>query len=209
MAEPSSDGAAIGSGDTHSERRRTGQFRRKRDRSVRRGVLGRRLLPTASRRPPGRGRNSRSPTSPSTMFWPVSACYLCRPRLSSLGGKGNRPRPARTSCWERLDFGNFFRAQVGVGSPLAAAFGAACSGEGCCQRRADAHLGAEEIPEVQPLPARCSGRSRPVTFAPKLDKRGPILKKLVAEGVLLPNGQPNPNNDKVRAIAARPRKKKK
>lgn len=46
-------------------------------------------------------------------------------------------------------------------------------------------------------------------WPPKLDKRGPILKKLVAEGLLLPNGQPNPNNDKVRAIEARPRKKKK
>ena len=43
----------------------------------------------------------------------------------------------------------------------------------------------------------------------KLGKRGPILKKLVAEGVLLPNGRPNPNNDTVRAIAARPGKKKK
>lgn len=43
----------------------------------------------------------------------------------------------------------------------------------------------------------------------KLDKRGQILKNLVAEGVLLPNGRPNPNNDKVRAIAARLGKKKK
>jgi hypothetical protein len=38
---------------------------------------------------------------------------------------------------------------------------------------------------------------------PKPHARGPILKNLVAEGVLLPNGQPNPHNEKVRAIAAR------
>lgn len=43
---------------------------------------------------------------------------------------------------------------------------------------------------------------------PKLDKRGAILKKLVAEGVLLSVGRPNPHNDKVRAIAARLGKKK-
>lgn len=44
---------------------------------------------------------------------------------------------------------------------------------------------------------------------PKPHMRGSILKKLVAEGVLLPNGQPNPHDNKVRAIAARPGKKKK
>jgi len=44
---------------------------------------------------------------------------------------------------------------------------------------------------------------------PKLDQRGPILKMLVAEGVLLPNGRPNPHHDKVRAIEAGKGKKKK
>lgn len=43
---------------------------------------------------------------------------------------------------------------------------------------------------------------------PKPHLRGPILKNLVAEGVLLPNGLPNPHNEKVRAIAARTGKKK-
>ncbi len=44
---------------------------------------------------------------------------------------------------------------------------------------------------------------------PKPHMRGPILKKLVGEGVLLSNGRPNPNNEKMRVIAARPGKKKK
>lgn len=43
---------------------------------------------------------------------------------------------------------------------------------------------------------------------PKPHARGPILKNLVAEGVLLPNGLPNPHNEKVRAIAARTGKTK-
>jgi hypothetical protein len=37
----------------------------------------------------------------------------------------------------------------------------------------------------------------------KPQKRGPILKQLVAEGVLLANGRPNPHHEKVRAIKAR------
>jgi len=45
-------------------------------------------------------------------------------------------------------------------------------------------------------------------FPPKPEKRGQMLKNLVAEGVLLPTGLPNPHNEKVRAIAARTGKKK-
>jgi hypothetical protein len=37
----------------------------------------------------------------------------------------------------------------------------------------------------------------------KPQKRGPILKQLVAEGILLANGRPNPHHEKVRAINAR------
>lgn len=36
-----------------------------------------------------------------------------------------------------------------------------------------------------------------------LAKRGEILKKLVADGLLLANGRPNPDHEQVRALAAR------
>lgn len=41
---------------------------------------------------------------------------------------------------------------------------------------------------------------------PKPQNRGDILKRLVAEGILLPTGRPNPDHPDVRAIEARTEK---
>lgn len=122
MAEPSSDGVAIGSGDTPSALRKSGPFLQKK----------------------GSKRSAR------------------RDRAKAAAAGEQAP------AWARKKFPKSSLSQQDVLAGLG----------------------------LLPLP-------------PKPHMRGPILKKLVAEGVLLPNGRPNPNNDKVRAIAAQPGKKKK
>ncbi|QQN74915.1 hypothetical protein [Croceicoccus sp. YJ47] len=88
------------------------------------------------------------------------------------------------------------------------AFGATCSRESSCGEPTPAWA-RNKLPKSNLSQQDVLAGLGLLPLPPKPHKRGPILKKLVAEGVLLPNGRPNPNNDKVCAIAARPGKKKK
>lgn len=69
---------------------------------------------------------------------------------------------------------------------------------------ADAAKRGDALPEKSKLsPQQLFAGLGLLPLPAKLHKRGEILKRLVAEGLLLPTGRPNPDHPDVRAIEAR------